>query len=482
MNCPRIIIAGTGSGVGKTSVSLGLTLALRRRGLRVQTFKVGPDFLDPSYLAAASGRKCYNLDGWMTSREYIEQLFSRTCRDADIALIEGAMGLFDGASSSTLEGSAAEIAAWLGAPVILVVNAHGMSQSLAAVVKGFTCFSPDVRIAGVIANHAGSTRHAQWLADALKAHSLPKLVGTIPRGELPALQSRHLGLVSADHDNFSATTQEALANAIDKHTHIDSILSLARDIPITIADRKGRDGAPVKDVVPSQRDSRPSPSAAVSGVTALPKVKIGLAFDHAFHFYYPDSLEELERNGCELIKFSPLDDKALPTGISGLYLGGGYPEACAEKLSQNNSMLESIRAFAHANHAIYAECGGLMYLSRGIEMPGGTRYPMLGILPAWTRMTPRLRTLGYAEVELKADSMWGTAGTKLRGHEFHYSELVQSPLDSAGWSSVYNVTFRRSEKIVSEGFQNDRILASYVHLASQPAAARHFAAFCERKT
>jgi cobyrinic acid a,c-diamide synthase len=212
-NCPRIAIAGTGSGVGKTSMALGLARCLTRQGLRVQTFKVGPDFLDPTYLALASGRKCYNLDGWMTSRDYVRHLFSRATADADIAIIEGVMGMFDGAAPTSLEGSSAEIAGWLDAPVLLVANAHGSARSLAATVKGFAHFEPGVRVAGVIANQGGSERHRAWLAESLSAAGDAPLVGMMPRGSLPALPSRHLGLVTADRENLSDQILDQLSDA-----------------------------------------------------------------------------------------------------------------------------------------------------------------------------------------------------------------------------------------------------------------------------
>ncbi len=225
--CPRLVIAGTGSGVGKTSLALGLTRRLARQGLRVQTFKVGPDFLDPTYLAMASGRTCYNLDGWMTSRDYVRQLFARATADADIAIIEGVMGMFDGASPNTLEGSTAEIAQWLDAPLLLVVNSHGAARSLAATVQGFARFEPGVRVAGVIANQGGSDRHRAWLAEALAGAAAPPLVGMLPRGSLPTLPSRHLGLVSAEQAGLSAGILDQLADACDQHLDVSAIVELA---------------------------------------------------------------------------------------------------------------------------------------------------------------------------------------------------------------------------------------------------------------
>lgn len=448
---PRIVIAATQSGTGKTSVALALVASLQRRGLRVQTFKVGPDFLDPSYLSLASERPCYNLDGWMTSKEYVSTLFDRTAQDADIAVIEGVMGLFDGADPTHSGGSTAEIARWLDAPVLLVVNVHGMARSLAPIVKGFVEFEPDLRIAGIIANHSGSIHHASWLSRSLESSSLPPLLGAVPRGALPTLPSRHLGLVTADPRNLSRELLREMADVFEKQMPLDRILETARS---------------ARPLFPCKIDPEPH----------FPKKRtvIGLAYDRAFHFYYPDNLEALTSRGCEIVRFSPLEDERLPAGINGLYIGGGYPEEYAEALSENKAMLESVRHFAAGGLPIYAECGGLMYLTQGIEALNGKRYPMVGLLPASSRMLPHLKSLGYVEVTLVENSLWGAPGAVLRGHEFHYSELAEGNRSEGVWAPVYRLKRRQSEEISFEGFQQGKILASYVHLhwAAQPAAVR----------
>ena len=332
MATSRIIIAGTGSGVGKTSLSLALVRALTRRGLRVQTFKVGPDFLDPTYLALASGRTCYNLDSWMCGKDYVEQLFQRASAQADVAVIEGVMGLFDGASPDTSIGSTAEIAKWLNAPVLLVVDAKGTARSIGAVIKGFDTFEPDVRIAGVIANRVGSARHSHWLAETISSAKLPPLLGCIPINALPSLPSRHLGLVTANAGTLSPTLLDALADVLEKHINIEAILKLAHSappLPVVAAT------APV----------------IVSTDTCHP-VTIGIASDAAFHFYYPDNLECLAAHGARLVHFSPLKDHQLPESLDALYLGGGYPEEFAETLARNVGMMDSIRKFADAGGTI----------------------------------------------------------------------------------------------------------------------------------
>lgn len=453
MNIPRIVIAGTQSGVGKTSLTLGLVAALKRRGLRVQTFKVGPDYLDPTYLALASGRPCYNLDGWMTSEAYVRELFTRVCENADVAVIEGVMGLFDGADPTGLAGSTAEIALWLDAPVVLVANAHGAGRSFAAMVHGFATFVPELCVAGAIANRCGSERHAAGLAVSLSSASLPPLLGAVKRGAFPELPSRHLGLVTADAVSFSQTLLGQLADAVEAGVSLDKILQSAR-------------GASLFPV-----DSEVSMASATPQAAA--KIRLGIARDEAFHFYYPDNLDALERAGCELVPFSPLHDRALPTGLNGVYIGGGYPEEYAQALAANGGMLDAIRKFAMNSGTIYAECGGLMYLSEGIETLDGTRHSMLGLLPAWTRMCPRRQSLGYVEIRLTCDCPWGRSGDVLRGHEFHYSELTERPADC---KTAYELSYRRSVQPAAEGFQRGSVLASYVHLhfGSQPDAVSHF--------
>jgi len=454
--CPTLVIAGTHSGSGKTSLALALTRALTRRGLAVQTFKVGPDFLDPTYLALASGRPCYNLDGWMAGREHVCRLFERAAADADVALVEGVMGLFDGADTAGPEGSTAEIARWLDAPILLVANVHGMARSLAALVRGFATFEPDLRIRGVVANHCGSERHAEWLADTLQAAGLPPLVGAIPRGAFPQLASRHLGLVTADERFLPEAVLDSLANALEQH------LSLETLFPGWV----------------EEKATTPSPATGETGFPA--RLRIGAARDAAFHFYYQDLFDTLATAGCETVFFSPLSDRRLPEGISGLYLGGGYPEAHASALAANGEILAAIREYAASGKPLYAECGGLMYLSRGLLEAGGRFHPFLGILPARTRMLDGKKALGYVEITLTADSLWGRYGDLFRGHEFHYSELIDDPVADPAWRTVYALRRRRSEAAEAEGFQKEAILASYTHLyyASLPAAIDHFIAHC----
>ncbi len=459
MNCtvpsiPRLLIAGTQSGVGKSSITLALVAALRRRGLVVQTYKVGPDYLDPGHLARVSGRPCYNLDSWMSDHDYLRDLMVRTGGDADICLVEGVMGLFDGSSSTSLSGSSAEIAALLDIPVALVVNSHGMARSIAALVSGYQNFADPVQLAGVIANRCGSSRHTELLQEALSAAKQPGLLGAIPRDGLPQLSSRHLGLVSAAEQALSQEVVEQLADAAEESVDLDLLLAKAQDAgPLSSSDV----------------------NSAVTKADSV--VKLGVARDAAFQFYYEDLFNQLRTRGCEVVFFSPLTDTALPDDLDGLYLGGGYPEVYAEKLADNTSMLNAIRAFCASGKPVYAECGGLIYLTRGVEYQGQS-YPLVGEVPTWTRMLNKRKTLGYVTASLTMNSLFGETGISFRGHEFHYSELIDDPVGCDGWQAAYQLRQNRGGKTQPEGYQRGNVLASYAHLnlASQSRALDHFLA------
>lgn len=485
---PTLVIAGTHSGSGKTSFTVALARLLARRGLAVQTFKVGPDFLDPTWLALASGRPCYNLDGWMAGPDHCRRLFSRAAADADVALIEGVMGLYDGADTRTDEGSTAEIARLLDAPVILVVNAHGMGRSFAALVKGFTAFGKDLSFAGIVANRCGSARHAAWLSDALSAAGQPPLLGAIPRGAFPELPSRHLGLVTADAGRITPALLDAFADALESHIPAEALFT---EMPIPAGGAVPPPESGSRPESPASRRAHPDQMSLFSEIDATEKpqrrgtaprgnpLRIAVARDAAFHFYYQDLFDDLTEAGCELVFFSPLAESRLPEGIAGLYLGGGYPELHAEQLSANAGMIAALRDYAASGRPLYAECGGLILLSRGIEAEG--RFcPLAGILPAGTRMLPARRALGYVEVTLRADSLWGGPGDILKGHEFHYSELIDDPAADPAWQKVYTLRRRRTAAVETEGFQNGAILASYahLHLASRPAAVARFIERC----
>ncbi len=384
-------------------------------------------------------------------------LFASKASDADISVVEGVMGLYDGADPVTSAGSTAELARWLDAPILLVINAHGMARSVAALVKGYSGLEEGTSVHGVIANQCGSEVHREWIRESLRGFGLPPLVGAVPRGAFPELSSRHLGLVTADSRNLRADTLDALATALESHAQVDSIVDIARRAA-------------------SIEWSSPSESTARTGR----QIRLGLASDEAFHFYYQDNLEAMEAQGFVLVPFSPISESAVPERLSAIYIGGGYPEEHAQALSANESMLESVRSFAASGRPIYAECGGLMYLSQGIEGREGEWHDLVGLLPARTKMLPRLKSLGYVDVTLEKDSLFGIGGEQLRGHEFHYSELTADPCQNGDWQNIYRVKRRRGSAFAREGYQRGQILASYCHLhfASRPASVAHFIRKC----
>ncbi len=346
---PRLVVAGTASGIGKTSVMVGLTRALRERGLKVAVFKCGPDYLDPTYHVRAAGSTCHNLDGWMMGRDAVLGTFARACDGADIALIEGVMGLFDGASPTTDDGSTAEIAKWLDAPVMLVVDVSGMARTVAAIARGVAAFDRALRLAGIFCNRLGSRGHLEILREALS--DLPVL-GGLPNDPALTFPERHLGLRTADEQAVPDSILSELGRMTAEWSDLDAIRTVARAAPPVWC----------------------QPSAKAGAAPSSP-CRIGIAFDEAFHFYYEYNLHLLKSLGAELVYFSPISDRSLPD-VNGLYLGGGYPEIYAEALSANRSMREQIGAFAADGGTIYAECGGLMYLCDAIKTLDGQRYPM----------------------------------------------------------------------------------------------------------
>jgi len=454
MNMSRhgFLIAAPQSGSGKTTVSLAIMAAFARRGLVVAPFKCGPDFIDPGYHQAVTGRVSINLDGWMCPADFVRDTFRLHSAGADVAVVEGVMGLFDGIGSSSCEGSSAQIAVITALPVVLVVNARGMAASAAALVKGFVGFDPQVRVAGVIFNNVGSDAHGALLRQSL-ADKLPevKVFGCLHRDDSLAISSRHLGLVTAGDNPLSEDFVDRLAAMAEECLDLDGLAGLGFD-------SVGASVAP-----------HPSPLPEGEGET---KVRIAVACDAAFCFCYPDNLRLLRAAGAELLFFSPLDDSRLPPDIDGIYLPGGYPELHAERLSVNVGMQDAIMSAIRADMPVYAECGGLIYLSQGLEQAAD----FVGVFPARARMLPKRKALGYRQVELCADSIIGPAASVARGHEFHYSELGTLP-DSI--KRIYRVT-RQGRELPGEGYSYRNCLASYIHLhfGSNPAIAPAFVAAC----
>ncbi len=455
-----LVIAGVSSGTGKTTVTLGLLEALRRRGLEVAAFKVGPDFIDPGFHERITGRPSYALDGWMCSKETVLATVARQAAHADLAVIEGMMGCFDGLDGATEDGSTAQIAKWLGAPVILVVDAQAIARSAAAVVMGFEQFDPDLDVAGVIFNRAGGPAHYRWMCEALERSCRARPVGFLPlRGSL-ALPERHLGLVTAVEQGLSGAFLAELREVIEECLDVDRLLALATSRIIAGSE----DAAET-----TRRIAADGPAGHVVGRA----VRIGVARDRAFQFYYAANLDLLRSAGASLVFWSPIGDAGVPN-VDALYFGGGYPEVYAHQLSSNRGMIEAVSAFARSGRPIYAECGGLMYLAEALEDEAGTPHRMVGLLPTTARMTPKRLTIGYIEVEVVRDTPLAPAGTVLRGHEFHASQLDEVP---ASIPRAYATRMPRSGAPRADGFLIGNALLSYVHVhfGSHPQVAAHLA-------
>jgi len=439
-------------------MTLALMASLAKRGLCIAPFKVGPDFIDPGHHTRITGVTSRNLDGWMLSQDYNLRLFEKHSARADISIVEGVMGLFDGYDGKSEAGSTAQMAKWLGLPVILVVNAKSMARSAAALVQGFERFDKDLEFAGVIFNHVGSKRHLVYLKEALENNVKMPCLGGIPRAPEITIPERHLGLVTHDEHVLSDENVDKLAGLIEENIDIDRLLNFLPDIQRCKSDKKN----------------------ALSATDYIKKksfVRIGVARDNAFCFYYQDNLDMLEACGAELIFFSPVKDHDLPQNLDGIYFGGGYPELFAKQLAANSSLRDQIRKKSIAGMPIYGECGGFMYLCRDIRAKDGNLYPMTGCFPFTTGMFPRLKSLGYRKIRLTENTIIGKCGQTLRGHEFHYSEITNFSKDM---ETVYSVSARAGRNETREGYQFSRSLGSYVHLhfGSQPDAAGNFVEAC----
>lgn len=441
------VVAAAHSGSGKTTVTLSLVLALRARGLRVQTFKVGPDYLDASLLTWASGRPCRNLDAWMVPEEQLMELFQRAVSGADVAVVEGVMGLFDGRSGETDHASTAHIARLLGLPVLLLVDAQAAARTVGAVALGLASADPRLEVAGVVLNRIAGDRHLEVCRAGVEAVGLP-LLGHLSRVPGLTLPERYLGLVGAEELAPSPAVRRAL-KAAAAGLDLDGIL--ARALPPVQA----------QTAVLFPRRRRPARTA------------IAIARDAAFNFYYQDSLDLLQAWGAELVPFSPLADAALPEGVGGVYLGGGYPELHAAELAGNRSMLGSLRSALRRGTTVLAECGGAMYAGSGIEDAEGRRHRMAGLWPGWTTLRGRRLKLGYRSVRASPGNL--LYPLEVSAHEFHYSR----PLGRLGVaaSAAWDVL---DEPGRTEGWASPRLLASYIHLhlGSQPGLAGRVVSAC----
>jgi cobyrinic acid a,c-diamide synthase len=444
----RIVVAGAGSGSGKTLLTVGLIGALRRRGLVVQPFKCGPDYIDPGWLGAAAGRPCRNLDAWMLGEAAMRDSFARACVDADVAVIEGVMGLFDGAGFDRDEGSTASIARALDAPVLLVLDISGAARSAAATALGFARFDPQKPIAALALNFAGSEGHARGCASAIaEVAGLPTL-GWLPRIDALAVPERHLGLDLAARTDSRSGTLAAAANAIAERFDLDALLEIARG-----ASRPPQGG--VVDIC------RPTPESPI----------LALASDAAFSFYYQDDLDLLSAAGARIVRFSPVAGETLPEGASAVFLGGGYPEMFARELAANTVLWRDLHALHDEGAPIVAECGGFMALTEALVDGAGVRHRMAGLVPGTVRMTERLAALGYRRATALADTPLAGPGETLRGHEFHYSVW---DCDGAPPSPAWVLRGARDgAPTIRAGHAERGLVASYLHLplAQRPGVA-----------
>lgn len=448
MSCPRIVLAGTNSGSGKTTVTMGIAAALSSRGLAVQPFKAGPDYIDPGFHSTAAGRPCRNLDTMLLPGGRLLELFSRSAASADIAVIEGVMGLFDGAGALDERGSTAHLAKVLAAPVVLVVNGKAMARSAAALVAGFAGFDRTVPVKAVIFNNLGSEGHYRILREAVETETGIPVLGYLPRCGSIALPERHLGLTPAAEHGSVAELTDTVRRLTEEHIDVDRLIALAASAPDLPAFR------------PSIFTSPPAAEA-----------RIAVALDEAFHFYYRDNLDILEHLGAVLLPFSLLRDRDLPARTEGIYIGGGFPEEFAAPLAGNTSIREAIRSAAEGGLPVLAECGGLMYLAERLEDRQGEVHLMAGVFPGVTRMGKRLQALGYCTGRLERSVLPGGQGTALKGHLFHWSLY-----DTEGNDHLLSLRLEKNGTVFRDGPALRNAFASYLHLhfGTNPAPAKRF--------
>ncbi|MDL2260294.1 cobyrinate a,c-diamide synthase [Deltaproteobacteria bacterium OttesenSCG-928-K17] len=434
MKQARLVLAGAHSGVGKTSVSSGIMKAFRGRGLNVRPFKVGPDYIDPAFHEFVCGQKSRNLDSWMLNEESIRRLFTKNAAEAPggLSIIEGVMGLFDGHSESG-RGSTAHVASIIKAPIVLIVNGASIARSIAALVHGFNTFQPETKLAGVIINMVSGQAHYDLLRGYVEKEAGLPCFGYLKKQPEMVLESRHLGLVPSVEVADLETKLNTLAEAVEESIDLNGLLKLAASAP---------------DL----------PINTVAEISGQKPVKIGLALDSAFNFYYQDGLDLLREYGAELVPFSPLADTTLPPGLDGLYFGGGFPEIFAAELEKNASLRQEIKEKLEGGLPAYAECGGLMYLGRELVDFEGRAYQMTGFFDHGASMTKRLQNFGYVTLTFKKDTVLGPAGTVVRAHEFHHSRL-----DGDGFD--YALAIKKNENRAWEGgLVKKNVLAAYPHL------------------
>ena len=453
-NTGGVVIAGERSGVGKTTITLALLAALGKRSRRVQSFKVGPDYIDPMFHRYMTGRPCYNLDPILTSETYVQQVFAAHCQEAEFAVVEGVMGLFDGATGHSDVASTAHLAKLLNLPVLLVVDCSRLSRSVLAIIHGYRTLDPNLHLAGVILNRVGSDRHLDLLETALESMDLP-IFGALRRQSDIAIPDRHLGLVP---------TVE-LPHMKDLGERLCLVGEQAFNWPL------------MQTLVATSSAANHAAVLTAEADVPTPQPRIAVAYDAAFNFYYPDNLEILQSLGAELLFWSPLRDAALPEAAQGFYFGGGFPEMFAAELSSNQRVLEQINQRLQNGTPAYAECGGLMYLAEALIDLDGNSWPMAGVLPTTVKMSPRL-TLGYRQATALQPSPLVQVGKTLWGHEFHRSETTNLPSQPLYRLRRYDADQFHAE----EGWSTHNTHASYVHVhwGGARATAASFVHSCKK--
>jgi cobyrinic acid a,c-diamide synthase len=456
MHTARLMIAAPQGRSGKTAVAIGLCASLRESGLKVKPFKKGPDYIDPSWLSAAAGLPCSNLDLFMFEPSALLRSFREGCERADLALIEASMGLYDSPLDEG-EGSSAWLARELQSPVILVVNCSRMTRSAAAMVSGYLNFEPTTPIAGVILNYVGNPRHERTITKAIEQYCGIPVLGALPRDERLAIRERHLGIVPLQEQAEAATMIDRIGSAVKQYVDIQRILSIAH-VP--------EESNPVRN----NRSASVISTQAVTRQSISIKVKIGVLADRAFSFYYPENLDALQRNGAQLVYIDSFADRHLPA-VDALYIGGGFPELYASELEANNSLRQDIKAGVDSGLPVYAECAGLIYLCRSL-LTEGRAYEMVGVIPADVVIEKKPQGHGYVSAEVTGRNPFFPEGTRLKGHEFHHSRL----LNSGGQPCAYRVIRGNGIDGKTDGLVYKNVLASYMHLHALgvPSWAKNF--------
>ncbi|RCW50446.1 cobyrinate a,c-diamide synthase [Halanaerobium sp. MA284_MarDTE_T2] len=455
----KLLIAGSRSGVGKTTISLGLMAALKKRGLKVQPFKVGPDYIDPGFHTLICGRDSYNLDSYFLGAAGVKKVFSENSKQADISMIEGVMGLFDGKGKESVSSSA-EIAKIIKASVILIIDARKVAQSAAAVVYGYKNYDQKLNLKGVIINNISSPHHFKLLKEAIKAKMNDLVVlGYLPKNQDLELPERHLGLVPVSESSELKAYSQKLIEIMEKYIDIEQVIEISQVEPENLFKDNSATKSTIKNIkIKNKREEKietKSFSENFKGKMESANIKIGIASDQAFNFYYQINLDLLKAAGAKIVEFSPLTDSRLPE-VDAVYLGGGFPESFLQELAANREFKSDFKEKVKQGLPAYAECGGLMYFCRQVKDFEGKEFQMLDLLPAEIEMTSKLQEMGYREVEASADNLLFKKGEKARGHVFHYSRI--SKIDQKVKRS-YN--YRKKE----EGYSSlDNILASYIHL------------------